>query len=878
MVRPIGQKWRKIDLHLHTPASHDWSGGEITPEEFVQAALDKDLDAIAITDHNTANWINRVKRAAESTHLKIFPGTEITASGGEGGIHIIAVFDPEKNEGAVNDLLAKADITSEMRGNKEAISPKSVNDIIELIYNCDALPILAHANSSKGVLSDMRGQQRNKIMNNPRVASVEVSDTERYRSLLDGNDQNYKIALPVHRASDNPAKGDTGHSLDGIALQYSYFKIDEVNLNGLRQCFYDPEIRIRTDEDISPFSESIGPYIKNISVSQGFLSGSYHFHEGLNCIVGGKGVGKSLLVEAIRFGLKQESELEQISKDHKSKLEKRFGIGCSVEIQVVSKSGQEFKITRVYDGETNPTNVLRPSDNSEYDGEVDELFTIMAYSQTEAVEIARDETAQLSLVDRLLDLTSLFRELRKIQEQLNVLDQDLANCISEAEKCNQLKTEIASVEEKIAEIDRQLGSGEHVTYNQMLTKKDYLDEHTQQLNEWKKSLREEKEKIDSDDLPDLPEELEDDTLSKNFNDLSITNKEEIKTSIQESIDLIETKIMELQNLRKDWDDELQDAKQAYEEWAEEAGGDAPSLTKKRKELDLELKDLEESLSNSQSIANNAFDYKVKRDEQLDKLEEVRNRIFEIRSTKYEEITEATEERLRLSLTKNGNRKRFEERLIEICRGTHTRHEDLKRLAKKITPREFGKILLEDDATELEQVSDIDGNLAERIYEGASESLNIQEILFLQHQDLMDDAPTIELKKQDGSYGKLSELSIGQKSSALLMIALTDNDSPILIDQPEDALDLASVFEDITTPIRSRKEQRQFLLTTHNPTVAVAGDADRFQVLKATSSTTDISVHGAIERKDVRKEIILHLEGGERSFELKTKKYKKHLPN
>lgn len=878
MAPPLGQKWRKIDLHLHTPASHDWSGGEITPEEFVQAALDKELDAIAITDHNTANWIDRLKREADSTHLKVFPGTEITASGGEGGIHIIAVFDPERNEAAVNDLLAKADITSEMRGNKEAISPKSVNDIIELIHSCGALPILAHANSSKGVLSDMRGQQRNKIMNNPNVASVEVSDTVRYRSLLDGNDQNYKRALPVHRASDNPATGGNGHSLDGIALQYSYFKMDEVNLNGLRQCFYDQEIRIRTDEDISPFSESIGPYIKSISVSQGFLNGSYHFHEGLNCIVGGKGVGKSLLVEAIRFGLNQESKLEQISKDHKSKLEKRFGLGSSVEIQIVSKSGQEFKISRVYDGETNPTNVVRLSDNTEYDGEVDELFPIMAYSQTEAVEIARNETAQLSLVDRLLDLTSLFRELRKIQEELNALDQDLANCISEAEKCNQLKTEIASVEEKIAEIDRQLGSGEHVTYNQMLTKKDFLDEHAQQLNEWKKSLEEEKEKIDSDSLPDLPEELEDDTLSNNFNDLSLTNKEEIKTSLQQSIDLIETKILEFQDLRGDWDSNLESAKEAYEEWAEQAGGDAPSLAKKREELDLELKDLKESLSNSQSIANDAPNYIVKRDEQLDELEVVRNRIFELRLAKYEEITEATDERLRLSLTKNGNRERFEDRLIEICRGTHTRHEDLKSLAYKIKPREFGKILLESDATELEQLVDIDGNLAERIYEGACESLNIQDILSLQHQDLMDDAPTIELKKQDGSYGKLSELSIGQKSSALLMIALTDNDSPILIDQPEDALDLASVFEDITTPIRSRKEQRQFLLTTHNPTVAVAGDADRFQILKATSSTTDVTVHGAIEREDVREEIILHLEGGNRSFDLKTKKYKKHLNN
>lgn len=873
-----GQKWRKLDLHLHTPASHDWAGGETTPEEFVQAALDQGLEGIAITDHNTANWIDQVKEAASSTSLVVFPGVEITANGGTGGIHVIALFDPSADESTINDLLAKAEISTTERGKPESLSSKSVIELIELIYNSGALPILAHASSSKGALCDMRGQQRIKLMNDPRLASVEVSDTLRYRALLDGSDNDYRRPLPVHRASDNPATEEAGHSLDGIASKFSFFKMDEVNLDGLRQCFYDPDIRIRTDEDPSPLSTTVGPLIKNISVSHGFLNGTYQFHEGLNCVVGGKGVGKSLLVEAIRFGLNQESELEEIQRDHEGKLQKRFGLGCEVEINVVSKSGQDFRVTRIYDGEENPTYVIKPNDNTEYDGEINTLFPIMAYSQTEAVEIARDETAQLSLVDRLLDLSSLFRELRNTQDRLSVLDQEYAKCVSEAEKCEQLKKEIASTEEKIAEIDRQLGSGEHANYNRMLNKKDFLDKHVQKLSNWKTSIQTIKNDIESDGLPDVPDELQEDELSKEFDTQADSNKIEIQDSIQQSIALIETKEKELTDLRKDWDTELETAKKAYEEWAEQAGGDAPTLTKNRELLALELKELKETLSSSKAIAENASDFKTKRNQQLDNLDDVRKKIFELRSEKYNDITEATSERLRLSLTKSGNREKFEERLIEICRGTHIRQADLRELAYKVEPRKFGSILLEDDSTKLVNITGIDETLAQRVFDGARESLSNFEILGLQHENLMDDAPTIELKKQDGSYGELSELSIGQKSSALLMIALTDNDSPILIDQPEDALDLASVFEDITTPIRNRKDQRQFILTTHNPTVAVAGDADRFQVLKATSSTTEIAVHGAIEREDVREEIILHLEGGNRSFELKTKKYKKHHQN
>ncbi len=871
-----GQKWRKLDLHLHTPASHDWVGGDISPEEFVQAAIDQELDGIAVTDHNTADWIDRVKEAADSTPLIVFPGVEITAPGGQSGIHIIALFDPSANTSTVNDLLAEAGIRTVDRGKPEALSSKSVFELIDLISQSGALPILAHANSAKGVLSDMKGQQRNAVMNHPKLISVEVSDTKKYRLMLDGTDHNYKKALPIHRASDNPASRGTGHSIEGIALKYSFFKMDEVNLEGLKQCFYDPDIRIRTDEDISPFSTSFGPLIKSVSVNQGFLSGTYDFHEGLNCVVGGKGVGKSLLVEAIRFGLNQESDLEEIQRDHDGKLQKRFGVGCTVEINVISKSGQKFRVTRIYDGDTNPIQVIKPQDGSQYDGKIDTLFPIMAYSQTEAVEIARDETAQLSLVDRLLDLSSLFRELRNIQEQLSILDQEFAKCLSEAEKCEQLKKEIAGIEEQIAEIDRQLGSGEHANYNGMLNKKDFLDNHLQKLSDWKTSVQTVKEDIETDELPNIPDELKDDDLSKEFDSRGDNNKTEIQESIQQSIALIEKKEDELTELRKEWDAELASAKIAYEEWAEQAGGDAPTLTKNREKLNFELKELKESLSSSKAIAENASDFKVKRNQELDRLDNVRDKVFELRSEKYNSIVEATDERLRLSLAKSGNREKFEERLIEICRGTHTRQADLKELAYKIEPREFGRIILEDNPTKLVEITGIEETLAQRVFEGACESLSTIEVLGFQHENLMDDAPKIELKKQDNSYGELSELSIGQKSSALLMIALTDNDSPILIDQPEDALDLASVFEDITTPIRNRKDQRQFILTTHNPTVAVAGDADRFQVLKATSSTTEIAVHGAIERKDVRKEIILHLEGGNRSFDLKTKKYNKHL--
>ena len=51
-----GAQWLKADLHTHTPASKDmdekWSNS--TAEDLVAIAIDKRLDVLAITDHNTA--------------------------------------------------------------------------------------------------------------------------------------------------------------------------------------------------------------------------------------------------------------------------------------------------------------------------------------------------------------------------------------------------------------------------------------------------------------------------------------------------------------------------------------------------------------------------------------------------------------------------------------------------------------------------------------------------------------------------------------------------------------------------------------------------------------------------------------------------------
>lgn len=63
---PCGAVWLKADLHIRTPASADFHD-TVIPENVVRTTLEKGLNLIAITDHNTASWCDRVVEAAQNT-------------------------------------------------------------------------------------------------------------------------------------------------------------------------------------------------------------------------------------------------------------------------------------------------------------------------------------------------------------------------------------------------------------------------------------------------------------------------------------------------------------------------------------------------------------------------------------------------------------------------------------------------------------------------------------------------------------------------------------------------------------------------------------------------------------------------------------------
>ena len=233
-----GLRWRKLDLHVHTPASADYSGPRVTPDEFVARAIAKGLHGIAVTDHNSGEWIDAMVGAASGTALTVFPGVEISVTGGKNGVHIVALFDCSATTKTVENLLSKLGFKTSDYGSLDVLSSMAPDTVIDAIHEAGGLGVLAHADSSKGVLADMTGQARIKVMNSERLAAVEIVSVAKTASYLSGKDPNYKRKVAYYRASDNPvASGGSGHSVDGVGSRYSWFKSDGLSLDALKQVF-----------------------------------------------------------------------------------------------------------------------------------------------------------------------------------------------------------------------------------------------------------------------------------------------------------------------------------------------------------------------------------------------------------------------------------------------------------------------------------------------------------------------------------------------------------------------------------------------------------------------------------------------------------------
>lgn len=883
-----GLEYKKLDLHVHTPASQCYLDKSHTAEQIVNSAIEKGLSGIAITDHNSAGWIDRIKDAAKKTVLVIFPGVEIST---HEGFHLVAIFDPIKDQKHVEGFLGAIQFKPDEHGKPEATCNLSVYELIDTIHSWNGLAVFAHIDQTKGVFyeSVKRIEPDNKLnvpinlrnlINDAAYDAVECVDT----NYPEGFDVNHHIKrFPAfYQSSDNPDEQDPRkHSFNGIGSRYSSFKLDQIDLEGLRQCFSDPEVRIQLMGD----HRNVG-YSKILSMQIGnagfFRNQKIDFHEGLNCLIGGKGVGKSLVIELLRFGLVQPPSDDSLLSDHVGKLEKRLEPGNFVELTFQTTEGTRYQIKHTYLGrKNNKSNEIKSEivcknleNGSFYEGDLQRMFRVLAYSQTEVIKITENKDAQLQLIDSFLDTRPIERKIVEVQEQLEENDTDLNSAILARSRLDSIQKEINTLDEEIESINKYLADPLFDAIKVMENKNSVFEDQKYFLNTLVKYVREWQNRTQELGLEGIPTDLSTDTNL--INGQTIVN--EAKETIRENLKKVSS---ELLGISGRWDDaydvwklEFDQVSLDYNKFLREIGGDREVKERERIRLERQLSEYRRNEQNYASLSSKLPNLLESRKKLLDQLEKSYRDLYEMRKDKYDNLTELSEQKLQLILNHAVDRSVYEEQLSLLLRGGQNAPtvSDRSKIAQGIMPRRFGQLVLDKNVTHLAEESDLSELWASRVIEKLWSSDDFSEVLALQHNCYPTDIPSIRFQKSEKVYEDLSELSIGQKCTALLIIALCDGTMPIIIDQPEDALDIISVWEDIAKKLRRGKNSRQFILTTHNSSVAVASDSDQFIVLEAEASNGRVVAAGAIDRPDVRQAVIDHLEGGDEPYKLRSRKY------
>ncbi len=136
-------------------------------------------------------------------------------------------------------------------------------------------------------------------------------------------------------------------------------------------------------------------------------------------------------------------------------------------------------------------------------------------------------------------------------------------------------------------------------------------------------------------------------------------------------------------------------------------------------------------------------------------------------------------------------------------------------------------------------------------------------------------PVFEYRSRENEYIAFRNASAGQQATALLKTLLNQAGPPLIIDQPEEDLDNPVILE-IVEQVWQAKQRRQLVFSSHNANLVVNGDAELvawcdYRTASDQSRGTIVG-EGAIDVPKVREAIKAIMEGGEAAFNLRKEKY------
>lgn len=266
-----GLEWRRMDLHLHTPASSDYRDPGISYLDILKKAEEKNLDMIAFTDHNTVAGYAAMHREIETLTLlerlgrmtdieretlseyrrllakiTVLPGFEFTATF---GFHVLGIFPENTSVRKLEYLLLNLNVPEEkmLIGAPDAGSTSDVLTSYQAITSAGGLAIAAHANSSNGVAMQgfpFGGQTKIAYTQDANLVALEVTDLEgqgrrNTASFYNGSKTEYPRRMHIIQGSDahslNTEQLDGMNKRLGVGARITEILVKEASFAALKE-------------------------------------------------------------------------------------------------------------------------------------------------------------------------------------------------------------------------------------------------------------------------------------------------------------------------------------------------------------------------------------------------------------------------------------------------------------------------------------------------------------------------------------------------------------------------------------------------------------------------------------------------------------------
>jgi len=222
--------FRKIDFHVHTPISSCYSEKAVNPRDIVAAALAAGLDAIAVTDHNTAAGIDLVRQKAAGEGLTIIPGMELTTRSG----HFLVLFDIMTPTDRMEQLLDILQVPGSARGDGAEIIPLETPEVFKLVNNAGGLLIAAHIERWPSGFLESKESRAAKMSIHacPYISALEITVAQNRAQWENGLMRGYPKKCACVQGSD-------AHTPREIGRRPVYLRLSEVSLPAIKCVFLD---------------------------------------------------------------------------------------------------------------------------------------------------------------------------------------------------------------------------------------------------------------------------------------------------------------------------------------------------------------------------------------------------------------------------------------------------------------------------------------------------------------------------------------------------------------------------------------------------------------------------------------------------------------